>query len=164
MDTKKCFKCGEILSLDCFYKHLKMSDGHLNKCKSCTKNDSKLNYIIKSKDDEFIKKERERGREKYKRLNYKDKNWNELKLWTKKSLYKNLSRKLNPKDGFELHHWNYNDDFLECIILIDKKNHKLAHKFLILDIKSKLFFDLDGNKLDTKKKHCDYLISKGVAF
>lgn len=32
---KVCFKCGKIKSIDEFYKHPKMKDGHFNKCKSC---------------------------------------------------------------------------------------------------------------------------------
>lgn len=39
--TKTCFKCGRTLPLDEFYAHPEMGDGHLNKCKSCTKADVK---------------------------------------------------------------------------------------------------------------------------
>lgn len=36
---KKCFKCGADKALHDFYKHEKMADGHLGKCKECTKKD-----------------------------------------------------------------------------------------------------------------------------
>lgn len=37
---KKCFKCQRELPLSDFYKHKQMKDGHLNKCKACTKKDA----------------------------------------------------------------------------------------------------------------------------
>lgn len=34
---KQCRDCGQLLSLDSFYVHKAMADGHLNKCKYCVK-------------------------------------------------------------------------------------------------------------------------------
>ncbi len=45
MTTKKCFKCSKIKSLDKFYKHPKMPDGRVNKCKECNKIDVRKNLF-----------------------------------------------------------------------------------------------------------------------
>lgn len=46
---KRCFKCGRILPIEMFYAHSKMADGHLNKCKDCTKEGVRKNRSNKIK-------------------------------------------------------------------------------------------------------------------
>lgn len=68
---KACFKCGRCLALTEFYKHPMMEDGHLGKCKDCTKRDAVLHYRAKADNPEWLAKERARGRDKYARYKYK---------------------------------------------------------------------------------------------
>ena len=57
--SKKCFKCGEVKPLSEFYKHKMMADGHLNKCKNCSRNDAKAHRLENI--DEIRAYDRKRG-------------------------------------------------------------------------------------------------------
>jgi ribosomal protein S27AE len=56
---KTCFKCQRELPLSDFYKHKQMADGHLNKCRECTKADSTANRWKNI--DRIRKYDRDRG-------------------------------------------------------------------------------------------------------
>ncbi len=56
---KECFKCHVTKPLDEFYTHKGMTDGHLGKCKTCSKQDVRGNYA------ENRERYRERERLKY---------------------------------------------------------------------------------------------------
>jgi len=92
---KVCFKCLKEKPLTEFYKHSQMADGHLNKCKECNKSDVKKDYYRKIDNPDFVDKERERSREKYHRLNYKERSkvLNKDKPWKNSQTYKGLHKK-----------------------------------------------------------------------
>lgn len=161
---KVCFKCNTLQPLTEYYKHAQMADGHLNKCKACTKKDAKERTEINTSTPEGLEKERKRHRDKYSRLGYKElqKEWDKDKPWKQSQVYKNLRRKYKTlAKGFELHHWNYNDELLEDVFIMTNKEHKQLHNHLILNTEQRLFCTHEGVLLDTKEKHESFIESKG---
>ena len=164
-ESKICFKCNKMKLLTDYYKHKQMGDGLLGKCKSCTKEDTKAKTAINTSTPEGLEKERERHRDKYRRLGYKDqqKEWDKDKPWKASTIYKGLRGKYKHLDrGFELHHWNYSDEYLEDVFILNINQHKILHNSLTLDVDKRIFYLNDGTFLDTKEKHENYIKQLGI--
>lgn len=133
-----------------------MADGHLNKCKDCAKKDVKANYEKKSKDDEWMEKERVRGREKYRRLGYASKGFSSIREICPQNA--NISKRLRnlgySTDGKEAHHWNYNKPY--SIFLISRKAHHRLHQHLIVNTSDKYCYKDNGEPITSEDDAAEY--------
>lgn len=149
-----------------------MQDGHLNKCKNCTKKDVRdRENNLKESVPEWTEKERIRHRRKYHRLGYKEKHkptrekkseiiTRYMDKYPEKERCKyivNLKSEKPPK-GYHRHHWCYRENFALDIILLTIREHHKAHIYLIYDQERMMYRRSDNNELlNTKEKHLKYI-------
>ena len=164
MSTKVCFRCGVDKPLSEYYVHKQMGDGHLNKCKDCTKSDSKKRINALSSNADWIESEKKRGREKHFRLGYKSKSKPETQQryrekYPEKYKAKGASQHLPVLvKGNHLHHWSYNQEHYRDVIEINPRHHFKAHRFIVYDQERMMYRRFDNNTLlDTKEIHEEFI-------
>jgi hypothetical protein len=168
---KKCIICDDLKSLDEFYSHSEMSDGHLNKCKSCCKTQAKLRRDALLSDPVWFEKEKERCRKKAIIQYYREKGSIKLKdrkhkgginyknNYPEKAKAKTASSSIQVSNGMHRHHWSYKEEHWCDIIPIEPKRHYFIHRFLNYCKMNKCYKTKDGELLDTKEKHLSYLLT-----
>ena len=130
METKTCFKCNTEKPLSEFYGHPKMSDGHLGKCKTCTKFD-----VSKNRDDK-IGYYREYDKRRYKedprvreRISKRDKKKyaasSRLNLLVSRGKIERGACEICGKENAEGHHEDY--DRPEDVIWLCRRHHAWLH-------------------------------------
>jgi hypothetical protein len=163
-NEKSCIRCGIMQSLDEYYLHNQMADGHVNVCKTCTRKrvSDRFNRLIL--DPEFADGERKRGREKYHRYkNIWDKcsNVEAKKKWEtnnpEKKRAAGAASKIPCPPGFHKHHWSYKRENWKDVVILSIEDHGMIHRFLDYVESELCFSSKAGDLLDTKDKHLMYI-------
>lgn len=138
-----------------------------NTCKSCLCARSRDRYKRKSKDPEWVEAERTRGREKYHRLEYKNlevpkdvarnRTKNYRTSFPEKYKAKIASQRIPCPPNHHRHHWSYNEEHHKDIIILSSDDHYKIHMYMTYDENYRMYRDCDGELLDTKKSHTNFI-------
>ena len=143
-----------------------MGDGYLNKCKACTKKDTKQRTNTLMVNPDFVESERKRGREKYYRLYGYIKKDPEVKKrdmmkyhqkYPEKRIAHLSAQHVKVLNGHG-HHWSYNEQHYKDVIDISEKDHHKAHRFIVYDQEQMMYRRNDTMELlDTKERHLEWI-------
>lgn len=134
---KTCFKCHTTKSLTEFYKHSEMADGHLNKCKECTKKDVSDRYYSPEAHSKIVAYERSRFKDPHRKAlineyqrrrrsrNRKDITRSRTQRAVKRGTITKLPCEVCGNTKSEAHHTDYNDAF--SVRWLCFKHHRELH-------------------------------------
>lgn len=133
--SKECFRCHEIKPLRDFYRHPKMADGRLGKCKVCTKNDVTANRCANILHYREYDKERNGDSERIAAIGERTKQWRRKnpRKWAAQIILNNaihvgkLQRRVCAKCGKKAHAHHENYDYPLDVIWLCAIHHSERH-------------------------------------
>jgi len=166
---KKCNLCKKTKTVSLFYKDKKGKYGRSSRCMECAKKTMRERTARLSKNPEWVKANRERNREKYHRLSYREKYKPSSDIEKRKEkLYRyrypekykarSMSVSIRSINGNHNHHWSYNEQHWKDVISLAPADHHLLHRYIKYDQERMMYRRCDcGILLDTKQSHIDLL-------
>jgi ribosomal protein S27AE len=128
---KECFKCHETLPLSEFYRHPMMSDGHLGKCKRCTRRDVQENYAARR--EQYTEYEKGRYRARYERGDFRPREYEKHRArftvqnaLRRGKLKKEPCEKCGATQRIEAHHDDYSKPL--AVRWLCKRDHMRLHR------------------------------------
>lgn len=159
-----CKKCEADKEVGDFYTPLS------TECKECIRNRVRKREARLRLNPEWVEKEKKRAREKYHRLEYK--NRHKPTPEKKKEIMDRYKKRYPEKidahlflfnkqikakvEGNHLHHWSYNKEHWADTIEMTEANHNLLHRHIQYDQERMMYRDLQGYLLDTKEAHVNH--------
>ena len=140
---KTCFKCGDSKPISEYYKHKQTADGHLGKCKLCTRKDARDRLAINKQNPEWVVKEAVRVREKQAALA-------ETPIGRIKLNARNAARFTASLEETK-HHWSYKPEHHKDIIGMTLKDHRKIHRYIKFDEFHLQFRTQSGVLMDTRQ-------------
>jgi hypothetical protein len=126
--------------------------------------------MVKRQDPAWVEAENNRAREKYYRLEYREKHKpspdqkkeamsNYVDKYPEKQQAKNLSQRVKRiVKGNHLHHWSYQPEYVKDVIELAPADHATIHRFLVYDEILYMYRRIDNNALlDSRAAHQEWV-------